>query len=221
MPRRPLLAAVLMALAPGVGCDMESLRSGALFPARDAGTDAHDGASANDGAADSERDLAVEVEAGIDADTNVDRSDDLRADVDIDIDATADVPADGPDGATDTQLDAVVDAPVDIAGPTGMLSGTVRDSCGHAGIDALVGIGGRHTCSFREKGSYFFARLPVGTLKLAATKDGYALYEATVEIVAGGNIRDIQLTPADTAGGCATLPAPPVACTCTASTCDP
>ena len=108
----------------------------------------------------------------------------------------------------------------DSAGATGMLSGTVRDSCGSTGTDALIGIGGRHTCSYPNKGSYFFARLPVGTLKLTAAKPGYALYDATVVIAAGGNIHDIQLGPAEPAG-CAALPVPPVACTCSTPTCEP
>jgi hypothetical protein len=170
-----LSAAAAGVLLAGGACDLESLRSSALYPRQE-------------------------------------------ADAGATIDATPDT---GSDGATDT--DATVpgaDASADLSAATGMLSGTVRSSCGGAGIDALVGIGGRHTCSYPDKGSYFFPRLPVGALKLTAAKAGYALYEATIVIAAGGNIHDIQLDPADPAG-CGTVPAPPVACTCTTSTCEP
>lgn len=155
----------------GGGCDLDSLRSSALYPRPDAATD---GAGMDDGAAP----------------------------------------------GTDAQTDRHVDVPLDLPAVTGMLSGTVRESCGNGGTDALIGIGGRHTCSFPDKGAYFLAQLPVGTLKLTASKAGYALYEATIVITAGGNIHDIQLGPAD-AGGCPTLPMPPVACTCTSSACEP
>ena len=187
---------------------MDSLRSAGLFPARDAGADGHDGAGG--GSPDAAPDLP-----------GTDLPVDLAVDLGSGGDAPSDLPADVAEAGTDALLDVAADAPADLSAPTGMLSGTVRDSCGSSGIDALVGIGGRHTCSYRAKGSYFFPRLPLGTLKLGATKEGYALYEATVEIVAGGTIHDIQLVPADAAGGCATLPAPAVACTCTASTCEP
>ncbi len=100
---------------------------------------------------------------------------------------------------------------------TGMLSGSVGDPCISDGVDALVGIAGQHRCSYVSKGSYFFTNLPLGRLKLAAAKEGYELYGATVEIVPGGVIHDIKLVRT---GGC-TAPRPTVACTCTDSSCNP
>ena len=81
-----------------------------------------------------------------------------------------------------------------------MLSGVVVDACSGTGLDARIGIAGRRLCSAADKGSYFFSALPLGRLKLAAVKDGYELYGATVEIVPGGVIHDIVLVRA---GGCA------------------
>lgn len=162
----------------GGACDLESLRSNALYPRQDAA-----------------------AEGGATADATPDNAGQRDAPMDV-------------------QVDLQEDLQVDVQGATGMLSGTVRDSCSVSGTDALIGIGGRHTCSFKDKGSYFFARLPVGTLKLTAAKMGYALYEATVVITAGGNIHDIQLGPVEP-GGCAAVPMPPVACSCTTPTCEP
>ena len=100
---------------------------------------------------------------------------------------------------------------------TGMLSGIVVDACSRAGLDARIGIAGRRLCSAADKGSYFLSALPLGRLKLAAVKDGYELYSATVEIVAGGAIHDIVLVRA---GGCQSPP-PVSRCTCTDATCTP
>jgi hypothetical protein len=96
----------------------------------------------------------------------------------------------------------------------GMLSGTVIDECTNYGTDALVGVAGQHQCSYVGKGSYFFSGLPLGRLKLAAAKEGYDLYGATVEIVPGGVVHDIRLVRI---GGCAQPAAP--ACTCTDASC--
>jgi hypothetical protein len=123
-------------------------------------------------------------------------------------------------GGTDaTDGGAALDTAPDVAA-MGMLSGTVIDTCTRNGLDALVGIAGRHTCSYPQKGSYFFRAVPLGTLKLAAAKEGYALFEATIEIVPGGNIHNIEMVPAGD-GGCAALPSPAIACTCTTPTCEP
>ena len=100
-----------------------------------------------------------------------------------------------------------------------MLSGSVIDPCdGNGnGIAARVGIAGQRLCSAQGKGSYFFSGLPLGRLKLAAVKDGYELYGATVDIVAGGVIHDIRMVRA---GGCQSVP-PVAACTCTEPSCNP
>jgi hypothetical protein len=100
---------------------------------------------------------------------------------------------------------------------TGMLSGVVLDECSHSGLDARIGIAGRRLCSARDKGSYFLSALPLGRLKIAAVKDGYELYSATVEIVAGGVIHDIVLVRS---GGCQSPP-PVAPCTCTDASCTP
>jgi len=100
---------------------------------------------------------------------------------------------------------------------TGMLSGVVLDDCSRSGLDARIGIAGRRLCSARDKGSYFLSALPLGRLKIAAVKDGYELYSATVEIVAGGVIHDIVLVRA---GGCQSPP-PVAPCTCTEPSCTP
>jgi hypothetical protein len=98
---------------------------------------------------------------------------------------------------------------------TGMLSGIVVDACSRSGLDARIGIAGQRQCSAADKGSYFVSALPLGRLKLAAVKNGYELYSATVEIVAGGAIHDIELARA---GGCQSTP-PVSPCTCTEPSC--
>lgn len=100
---------------------------------------------------------------------------------------------------------------------TGMLSGIVTDTCTTVGQDARVAIAGHRQCSAALKGSYFFSGLPLGRLKLAAVKDGYELYGATVELVPGGVVHDIKLVPL---GGCQS-PAPTTRCTCTEPSCTP
>jgi hypothetical protein len=190
-----LLSGILPVL--GGGCDLQSLRGSQLFGGRDA---AADGAAADAG-------IDIEPDAVVDAPDASTSSDAIDAIMDATMSTDA---TDGP---------APIDTAPDVAAP-GMLSGTVRDTCTHNGLDALVGIAGRHVCSYPQKGSYYFRAVPLGTLKLAAAKDGYALYEATIEIVPGGNIHDIDMVPATT-GGCGALPSPPVACTCTTPTCEP
>lgn len=203
-----LCGTAIISLLSG-GCDMQSLRSSQLFGGRDAASDAAATDAAVDGDGDAGRDVVVDAPevstdgAALDASAAVDA-----------IDATDAVAAtDATDGASP------VDTAPEVAA-LGMLSGTVRDTCTLNGLDALVGIAGRHTCSYPQKGSYFIRAVPLGTLKLAAAKDGYALYEATIEIVPGGNIHNIDMVPA-TAAGCAALPSPPLACTCTTPTCEP
>jgi len=75
----------------------------------------------------------------------------------------------------------------------GMLSGVVFDGCdGHA-ISALVGIAGRRQCSYAGKGAFFFSQLPLGTLELAAAKDGYKPFAQVVELKAGGTVLNVTL----------------------------
>jgi hypothetical protein len=78
----------------------------------------------------------------------------------------------------------------------GMLSGVVTDHCGGRALSALVGIAGRHQCSFSGKGAFFFSQLPLGTLELAVAKDGYMPFAQVVEVKAGGTIMDVSLTRA-------------------------
>jgi hypothetical protein len=198
---RALLCGAAMLSVASAGCDMQSLRSSELFGARDAAAEAAPDSAVDVGpdAVDSAAEMSTAYDA-LDASAAIDSSDASDA-------------ADATDGA------AAVDTAPDLAA-VGMLSGTVRDTCTNSGLDALVGIAGRHTCSYPQKGSYFIRAVPLGTLKLAAAKDGYALYEATIEIVPGGNVHDIDMVPAADAA-CAALPSPAVACTCTTPTCEP
>ena len=84
----------------------------------------------------------------------------------------------------------------------GMLSGIVVDQCSGDSVDALIGIAGHHACAYLGKGAYFFTGLPLGKLKLAAAKEGYELYGATVDIVPGGVIHDVHLMRV---GGCTAM----------------
>jgi hypothetical protein len=118
--------------------------------------------------------------------------------------------------ASDQFCDELTNHCVPRAG-TGMLSGSVLDPCSGQGVDARIGIAGRHQCSAVGKGSYFLAGLPLGRLKLAALKDGYELYGDTVEIVPGGVVRDIRMVRT---GGCGSTP-PVSRCACTEPSCDP
>jgi hypothetical protein len=112
-------------------------------------------------------------------------------------------------------------APGDIVGGTAMLSGVVSTACSPiTGLDAKVGIAGRHRCSYPQKGSFFFSDLPVGTLELAVAKEGYLLYQATVVIQPGGTVHNVALVPASP-GGCADPPPPDVPCTCPDADCLP
>jgi hypothetical protein len=69
----------------------------------------------------------------------------------------------------------------------GLFSGAVVDVCNGAVLDANVGIGGQHLCTFAQKGSFFFSNLPVGcNLTVSVTREGYRPYYATVVIQPGG-----------------------------------
>jgi hypothetical protein len=95
----------------------------------------------------------------------------------------------------------------------GMLGGVVTDRCTGTQVNAKVGIAGRHQCSYRDKGSYFFSGLPLGMLRLAVALEGYELAATTVVITPGGNVADIALERAPPAT-CADPAPTPAACTC-------
>jgi hypothetical protein len=196
LPAGALWLAV-MSLA-GAGCDLRQLAHDDLFgPGVDAGAGLDGGGRAD---------------AGTDGDAD--------AHADADADAGADVGADvGGDTDADAAGDAAGEGGTDLGTGTGMLSGVVSSACPSAqGLDAKVGIAGRHQCSFPDKGSFFFSSLPLGTLELAVAKDGYLLYQATVVIAPGGTVHNVALVPAS-AGGCADPPPAQVACTCTDADC--
>jgi hypothetical protein len=101
------------------------------------------------------------------------------------------------------------------------VSGGVYSACDGAALDALVGIAGRHTCSFRGKGSFFFRidDLPAGVMvTLTAAKPGYRPYSVALDLDRGGVIHDVRLVPAE--GDCASNPQPATsACSCTMPSC--
>jgi hypothetical protein len=214
-------AAVAIAVAlAGSACDMRPLTSADLYGAAHGGNagSAHGGnaGAANGGNAGGGNGGGAAGASGWDAagggEGGLDGGPDDAADAG---------PGDAPDAgcpqtcAADQFCDELTGRCAPRAG-SGMLSGVVTDACSGAALSALLGIAGQHSCSYFGKGSYFFSGLPVGMLKLAAAKEGYELYGVTVEIRAGGVIRDVAMTRI---GGCA-APAPPDnPCTCTTSSC--
>jgi hypothetical protein len=160
------------------------------------------------------------------AGTTNDAAQDMTIDMTVDADTPETPPADGGTDApasgcpqscaADQFCDELTNKCSPRAG-TGMLSGSVIDTCDGNGLDALVGIAGQHQCSYPLKGSFFFTGLPLGRLNLAAAKDGYTAYSEPVEIVPGGVIHNIRLTRKQ---GCSVAPAA-AACTCTEPTCPP
>jgi hypothetical protein len=102
----------------------------------------------------------------------------------------------------------------------GVLSGVIVDACSKAALTAYVGVGGKHQCSFAEKGSFHFAGLPVDCrLSLTAGQRGYRPFLQEVVIPPGGvsGIK-IELEPE---AGCSTPVVGPLTCDCTAAACDP
>jgi hypothetical protein len=187
------MLAVLGVIWLGGGCDFQPLTGRDLFGARDAAADlAPTADAAGDNASDNASDGAPSDEAP----------------------QTCAVPC----GATEF-CDELTGR---CAARTGnsMLSGVVRDTCTRVGLDALVGIAGHHQCSAAGKGSFFFAQLPVGKLKLAAVKTGYRLFDTTVVVAPGGTIQDIGLVP-DGSEGCAAPRPADVMCMCVAPQCLP
>jgi hypothetical protein len=228
--RHLVLAVALAIAAAAVGCDLRPLRSADLYAAAGAPAQGGGGGAAGQGGAGGAAGNGGESGGGGGArggaagaggpggaggqpvtDAAVDQS-----------------PPDGqvtPDGppsgcAQPCSPDQFCDELTNQCAPrvgTGMVSGIVVDACSRAGLDARIGIAGRRLCSAADKGSYFLSALPLGRLKLAAVKDGYELYSATVEIIAGGTIHDIVLVRA---GGCQSPP-PASRCTCTDASCTP
>jgi len=100
----------------------------------------------------------------------------------------------------------------------GSVSGDVSDDCDGSLLDALVGVGGKHTCSFSGKGSFHISGLPVGCDHfLTSIKEGYFGYGEPITIKPNGNpgLR-IRLRRK---GGCPGPRPDPPACSCTAATC--
>jgi hypothetical protein len=106
------------------------------------------------------------------------------------------------------------------AGPAIYVSGAVTNACTGDIIDALVGIAGRHTCSFAGKGSFFIRidDVPAGvTVTLTAAKKGYHPYSAQVVLDRSGVPHDIALVPDP---DCASNPRPATeACVCQLPSC--
>jgi hypothetical protein len=65
----------------------------------------------------------------------------------------------------------------------GLFSGAAADDCDGSPVNASIGIGGQHACTFAAKGSFQFRGLPVGCrLTVTASAPGYASHQATVVI---------------------------------------
>ena len=130
-------------------------------------------------------------------------------------------PAPAPAGDADVTPPPPPDGPPPGGGITVILSGVVRNKCTGEAIDALVGIAGKHTCSFTLKGSYFFRLedLPANVrLTISAQKKGFAHFTDVLLVTPGGNTYNIDLVP-DT-GTCASNPRPESEeCVCTAPNC--
>jgi len=138
------------------------------------------------------------------------------------IDAAADSSRDAGCAAScgpGTQCDPASDRCVLVNGE-GMLSGVVNDHCGGRALSALVGIAGRHQCSFAGKGAFFFSQLPLGTLELAVAKDGYLPFAAVVEVKAGGTVMNVSLTRAADPDCAGQAPAD-TGCVCDGGACTP
>ena len=100
----------------------------------------------------------------------------------------------------------------------GMLSGVVLDGCDGHGLAALVGIAGRRQCSFAGKGAFFFSQLPLGTLELAAAKDGYKPFAQVVELKPGGTVLNVTLVR-DSDASCAGQAPADTLCVCDGGAC--
>lgn len=104
----------------------------------------------------------------------------------------------------------------------GVLSGTVSDRCTGEPISALVGIAGKHTCSFQGKGGFFLEGLPTDImLTLASAAPGYRTFSKVIMIEAGGTPFNIKLERVDEASNSSCdAPKPPTpVCVCDLPTC--
>jgi hypothetical protein len=117
----------------------------------------------------------------------------------------------------------VADAGAPAASVPVVVSGGVYSACDGQSLDALVGIAGRHTCSFLGKGSFFFRvdDVPPGvTVTLTAAKPGYRPYSAPLRLDRSGVIHEVRLSPAE--GDCLSNPRPvTTTCSCSMPTCVP
>jgi hypothetical protein len=97
----------------------------------------------------------------------------------------------------------------------GLFSGAVLDACNGASLDASVGIGGQHACTFAQKGTFQFRDLPVGcNLTVAATAPGYAPHYATVMVDVAGTANYLIRLDRLSDPLCQSLPPPAPACRC-------
>lgn len=101
------------------------------------------------------------------------------------------------DAAEPLNKDSAAAADTFLSG-SGTLTGIVVDRCTGKHINALVGIGGQHMCSFTGKGSFFFTGLPTGVeLTLASAAPGYQAFSKPLVISAMGTPFDIALDRLD------------------------
>ena len=117
------------------------------------------------------------------------------------------------DSATSDVLPVDTDPPLHL----GVLSGTVSDRCTGEPINALVGIAGKHMCSFQGKGGFFFDGLPTNImLTLASAAPGYRTFSKSIVVEAGGTTFDIKLDRVDEANNSSCeAPKPPTpVCVC-------
>jgi len=179
--------ATLMALS---ACQMSPLTSESLFGQARPDAGPTDATAAGEGRA--ERPASDGSQDRTEADTGEDGPDAATADAAED--GSRDVGCAASCGPG-TKCDPASEQCVLVTGE-GMLSGVVTDHCGGRPLSALVGIAGRHQCSFSGKGAFFFSQLPLGTLELAVAKDGYMPFAQVIEVKAGGTIMDVSLTRA-------------------------
>lgn len=103
------------------------------------------------------------------------------------------------------------------ASRTGILSGIAVDKCTGAAVNVLVGIFGRHQCSFAGKGSLCFNNLPVHCdLTLTAGHPGYKPFFRTINIPPEGSA-SVKIELERAVGTCADPP-PPNAGSCACNT---
>jgi pimeloyl-ACP methyl ester carboxylesterase len=80
------------------------------------------------------------------------------------------------------------------APPTAAVSGVVRDANGAVIAGASVKIGGA-TATTGANGRFEIQNLPVGSVTITITAEGFDPRSESVSLVAGSNVRDVTLTP--------------------------